>query len=134
MVRRSRRRAGLLILATLIGAILVTGVRAVNPMARCWARGAFSATRWAAAAAPGKNLSDRGCMVDNLLKKHDFSGWTRDSVIALLGQPPKTDYFTDYDLVYWLGPERSVIRMDSEWLVFRLDSAERVREYRLVTD
>ena len=61
-------------------------------------------------------------------------GRSRADIVALLGEPAKTDYFKDYDLVYWLGPERSPISMDSEWLVIRLDSLGRVSDVRLVTD
>jgi hypothetical protein len=76
----------------------------------------------------------RGCLVDDLLRSHELRGRSRSEVVALLGEPPKTDYFREYDLVYWLGPERGFISIDSEWLVMRLDSLGRVSEYRLVTD
>jgi hypothetical protein len=55
-------------------------------------------------------------------------------VVALLGEPRRTRYFRQYDLVYWLGPERGMISIDSEWLVLRLDKRGRVTEERLVTD
>ena len=73
-------------------------------------------------------------MVDDLLQRHDFRGWARGRVVALLGEPPRTGYFTEYDLVYWLGPERGLVPIDSEWLVFRLDAVGRVGEYRIVRD
>lgn len=72
--------------------------------------------------------------MDDLVRSHDFRNWSRAQVVALLGEPPRTDYFSSYDLVYWLGPERSAISIDSEWLVFRLDTSGRVVEYRVVTD
>ncbi len=37
-------------------------------------------------------------------------------------------------MVYWLGPERGLIRIDSEWLVLRLDEGGVVREFRIVRD
>jgi hypothetical protein len=37
-------------------------------------------------------------------------------------------------MVYWLGPERGFIRIDSEWLVLRLDQSDIVREVRIVRD
>ena len=61
-------------------------------------------------------------------------GRSRGEIVALLGEPTTTDYFKDYDLVYWLGPERGLISIDSEWLVIRLDSLGRVSDFRLVTD
>ena len=76
----------------------------------------------------------RGCMVDDLLARHPLRGRPRAAVVALLGEPRPTDYFREYDLVYWLGPERGFISIDSEWLVIRLDAAGRVAEARLATD
>ena len=35
------------------------------------------------------------------------------------GVPPPTDYFREYDYAYWLGPERGLFSIDSEWLVVR---------------
>ena len=52
----------------------------------------------------------------------------------MLGEPPHTGYFKDWDLVYWLGRERGFISIDSEWLVVRLDPKGWVREYRIVRD
>jgi hypothetical protein len=73
-------------------------------------------------------------MVDDLIASHQLKGRTRAEIVALLDEPRRTVYFQDYDLVYWLGPERAWISIDSEWLVFRLDPTGRVAEYRLVTD
>ena len=55
-------------------------------------------------------------MVDDLLKKHELVGMTRNQVDELLGIPKPTGYFNDYEYVYWLGPERGFISIDSEWL------------------
>ena len=76
----------------------------------------------------------RLCMVDDLLHKHELRGLSREQVVALIGEPDKTEYFSDWDLVYLLGPERGFIRIDSEWLVFRLDNQKKVTEYRIVRD
>jgi hypothetical protein len=73
-------------------------------------------------------------MVDDLLRRHRFEGMTRQQVTAILGEPDKTEYFREWDLVYWLGPERGFISIDSEWLDFRLDGLLKVRDYRIVTD
>jgi len=55
-------------------------------------------------------------------------------VVDLLGEPPPTEYFKGWDLVYRLGMERGFISIDSEWLVLRLAPGGRVAEARLVTD
>ncbi len=73
-------------------------------------------------------------MVDDLLQRHSFRGMTREQVVALVGEPDKTEYFKEWDLVYWLGPEHGFISMDSEWLVFHLDSQKKVTDLRIVGD
>jgi hypothetical protein len=73
-------------------------------------------------------------MVDDLLRRHSFRGITREQVTAIVGEPDKTAYFKEWDLVYWLGPERGFISIDSEWLVFRLDSQKKVTDLRIVRD
>lgn len=73
-------------------------------------------------------------MVDDLLERHPLQGMTRQQVVALLGEPGRTGSFRDWDMVYWLGPERGFIRIDSEWLLLRLDAGEKVVEYRIARD
>src|SRR5262245_30108892 len=51
-------------------------------------------------------------MVDDLLRRHTFRGMTRDQVTGIIGDPDQTEYFKDWDMVYWLGPERSFISID----------------------
>jgi outer membrane protein assembly factor BamE (lipoprotein component of BamABCDE complex) len=76
----------------------------------------------------------RLAMADRIVARRMLSGKTRAEVIAMLGEPRKTDYFSDWDLVYWLGRERGFISIDSEWLVVRFDANKRVLEYRIVRD
>jgi len=73
-------------------------------------------------------------MVEDLLKHHDFRGFTRKQVEDLLGPETDTDKFRSWDLVYWLGPERGSYRIDSEWLVFRFDRNDVVSDYQHLTD
>lgn len=73
-------------------------------------------------------------MVNDLLARYPLRGLGRDSVEQLLGPRDATDYFHDWDLVYWLGPERGLFRIDSEWLVVRFGSDGRVSDYRVVRD
>ena len=105
-----------------------------GPEARCDGYERFQLKEWLDSTQVYGPLSIRGCMGDDLLATRDFHGRSRAAVVGFLGEPPRTGYFRDYDLVYWLGPERGPMSIDSEWLVFRLDSAQRVLEYRLVTD
>lgn len=106
----------------------------LEPMARCKGHQQFHPSLWQDSAAIYGPLQLRGCMVDDLRRRHRLRGLTREDVVELLGEPRPTGYFRDYDLVYWLGPERGAISIDSEWLVMRLDNNGRVVEERLVTD
>jgi hypothetical protein len=72
-------------------------------------------------------------MVDDLLHQQTLMGMPRQQVDSLLGVPPKTGYFRDYEYVYWLGPERGLFSIDSEWLVLKFDH-DVVSEARVVTD
>lgn len=52
----------------------------------------------------------------------------------MLGPGDRTDKWQEWHLIYHLGPERGVIRIDSEWLVIRFGTSDRVTEYRIVRD
>lgn len=73
-------------------------------------------------------------MADWLLANEALIGLTKSKVAAMLGDPPATGYFRNWDLVYHLGDERSYFSIDSEWLVARLGPDGRVVEARIVTD
>ena len=76
-------------------------------------------------------------MVDSLIWSGQLDGMTRSEVVLLLGPDCECAYFSDWDLVYWLGPERSFLPgLDSEWLIFviRFDANGRTSEYSLATD
>lgn len=76
----------------------------------------FSAERWINY--PEKRVD----MVDNLLENHDLMGMTKEEVVLLLGKDTETEYFkADGNLVYYLGPERGFISIDSEWLVLEIE-------------
>ena len=90
----------------------------------------FDSAKWKA----GNENDIRLRMVDSLLRKYDLSGNTKAEILALLGEADNTGYFRNYDLVYRLGAERGFISIDSEWLVFRLDTNNTVKEYRIVRD
>jgi hypothetical protein len=97
-----------------------------------WHRERFAAVGWQSEG--GRADAVRIRMVDDLLRRHRFGGMSREQVTAIVGEPDKTNYFSDWDMVYWLGPERGFMGIDSEWLVFRLDGEKRVSEYEIVRD
>ena len=97
-----------------------------------WHRERFDAVGWRSGGSRTDAVRIR--MVDDLLRRHRFGGMTRGQVTAIVGEPDKTNYFSDWDMVYWLGPERGFMGVDSEWLVFRLDGEKRVSEYEILRD
>jgi len=74
-------------------------------------------------------------MVDDLIAQRHLDGLSRAQTESLLGPGDKTGKWADWDLIYWLGPERrGMFRIDSEWLVIRLDASGKVARYRIVGD
>lgn len=97
-----------------------------------WNRQRFDSVAWQSGQSRANAVRIR--MVDDLLRRHSFRGMAREQVVAIVGEPDKTEYFSDWDMVYWLGPERGFMGVDSEWLVFRLDGQKKVSDYRIVRD
>lgn len=73
-------------------------------------------------------------MVEHLMTSSRLDGAARSDVTSLLGPPNETDYSSEWDFVYWLGPERGLIGIDSEWLGIRFGPSDVVSEYRIVRD
>ncbi|MFI5387532.1 MAG: hypothetical protein ACHQ50_15595 [Fimbriimonadales bacterium] len=73
-------------------------------------------------------------MAERIVAWGTLGGKTRQHVIKLLGKRSDEGYFREWDLVYWLGPERGFISIDSERLVVRLGRDDRVSECRIVRD
>ena len=109
--KRPRLGAWLLVVAAVTIAVGAFAYRSL-------ARPRFDSDAWKSVPAddPGKLA-----MVDDLLARHKLVGMTRTEIDTMLGTPPKTSYFRDYDYVYWLGPERGFMSIDSEWLCIAFD-------------
>ena len=85
-------------------------------LAGAWAyrqRRSFSTEKWIT------DPENRTRIVDDLLSDHALTGMTEQEVLALLGgHDNDRGYFQQEGrLVYWLGPERGLISIDSEWLI-----------------
>lgn len=93
---------------------------------------AFDAAVWRQVRTADNHVRVR--MIESLLHGGQLDGLTRPQVIALLGEPDGGSYFKEWDLVYWLGPERGLMGIDSEWLVVRFGPDGRVSEYRVARD
>jgi outer membrane protein assembly factor BamE (lipoprotein component of BamABCDE complex) len=134
-VRRHWRKL-LLIGALVVAAplLLLVAVIALDRPTERLPRISFDSATWKRSVTENTQEPVRLQMVDDLLHQHQLRGMTREEVVSLLGTPPKTDYFRDYDFVYWLGPERSYISIDSEWLAIKFGEDGRVRKASVVRD
>jgi hypothetical protein len=91
----------------------------------------FDSAAWRNPPAPYRTRVE---MIDAFLWSYTLRGMHRADVHRLLGRPPSTPYFADWDYVYWLGNERGLFSIDSEWLVLRFGRDDRVSEWAVVTD
>lgn len=95
----------------------------------------FEAAIWRAnpeMAEPGWPLRLR--MVDDLLAGHRLTGLTREQVESLLGPADQHGPRQGWDLMYYLGPERGLIRLDSENLGLRFGADGRLAETAILRD
>jgi hypothetical protein len=83
----------------------------------------FDPIVWKSSAASGPSASsNRREMLDDLLTRYDFRGWSKDQVISLLGNPsPISSGFQQWDLIYIIGLEAGPLALDDEALGFDVD-------------
>jgi hypothetical protein len=128
-------------LVILVGLFLCTGVALVGfmlikPQVDVYLhQDRFDSAVWKSRSRAGDAMwPARLRMVDDLMQQHLLDSQSRARVEELLGPPDQTEYFREWDMVYYLGPERGPIRIDSEWLVLRLSATGKVTEYQIVRD
>lgn len=77
-------------------------------------------------------------MADDLIAKKTLYRMDKKDVVLMLGEATKMDIQwgekEHFDLLYWLGPERGFMSVDSEWLGIAFDNKGKVLEYKLVRD
>lgn len=82
----------------------------------------FNSSTWIASEPEFSLDSLRLRMIDDLLATHELVGMPRNKIVSLIGEPDDTEYFVEYEMVYYLGQERHPLGMDSEWLAIDLDA------------
>ena len=116
-----------IIIAILVFAGLISGV-----LWWTWGRTPFDPAAWKRADLIDNFRTVRSAMVDDLLRRYDFRGWTRQQVEELLGPPeqgePKDSGFPQFDSIYLLGLERQgSFSLDDEALGFKFDDEKVVK-------
>lgn len=126
---------GIAVAAVLLASpyILVMGLMGWHELKLWNQRRPFDGPTWKSSLAVA-NDPLRIRMIDDLMARHRLKGMSRAQIVDLLGTPPPTNYFNDYALVYWLGPERGFAGIDSEWLAIRFDSTDHASAVDVVTD
>jgi outer membrane protein assembly factor BamE (lipoprotein component of BamABCDE complex) len=128
---KGRRFRKLLGIVTVAAILCTTGLY--------WFRGApFDRAAWLDDAQIQQGV--RLKMADRLVARRTLEGMSRSQVVALLGSPPRQEYFPEYELVYWLGRERKplfsfmFISIDSEWLAVKFGDNQRVSKAKILRD
>ena len=89
----------------------------------------FSYSKWS------ENPKERVWMVDDLLSQYDFIGMDVLTLESILGKATDTSYFeAPRRLVYYLGDERGLISIDSEWLTFDFNEEGFVTTVNIMRD
>jgi hypothetical protein len=145
--RRSSRIARITLVVALVVAIgiavavgiavwgNVTGTLSFN--STVWKRDSFQAY---AQKKIDRESATRDRMVEDLLKLYRLKGLRKREVTALLGDPDfrNESPFKDWDMIYWLGPDSRFFGrasgLDFMWLVLKVDSAERVTDFKVTFD
>lgn len=79
----------------------------------------------------------RLCMVDDLMQSGQLFGKTQEEVETLLGPPAPKEFPFGADTAgihYYLGPERGLFRIDSEWLLPNFGQDGKLSQQRLYRD
>ena len=85
-------------------------------------RSGFTTKKWA------ENPEERTRIVDDFIDSYGVLGMSREQIEALLGDEPDED-----TVYYYLGPERGLISIDSEWLVIEY-KGDTAMNYSFITD
>lgn len=140
-MRKALKKRLLLVLVIVAGipalfCALAIGYFVFVPSAEDYAyRTEFDPASWRGRSLDGEALwPARLRMVDDLIADKRLDGLTRGEVESMLGPGDRTDKWQEWHLIYHLGPERGLIRIDTEWLVIRFGTLDRVTEYRIVRD
>jgi len=97
-----------------------------------WMSQQFDQQKWAQSKLYANDRT-RYLMYSDLIHKYNLLGMDKAQILNLLGPQSDTEYFTDWDLRYWLGPEPGPISLDSVWLVISFKDGK-VSKYQLITD
>lgn len=136
--RMNRGRASIAVLVALASAVPfgIAGLSGIDPADPHPVMPiAIGATGWQKADPIEGHRTVRSQMIDDLLQRYNFRGWSADEVIELLGLPDRhPPSMRSVDMVYRLGFRPDAWALDDEYLYFRFDGQARVAEYGVTVD
>jgi len=82
----------------------------------------FDSTQWKNDTTIKTEDSLRLKMVNDLFDRYQLRGMSRVKVHELLGVPPKSTLFLEYDYVYLLGVGENIIANNRKWLAIKFEN------------
>jgi len=134
--RRTLRVLAILISLSVVASLVAFTLLIFQTPIEGWIKAAtFDSSEWKARALDGDIMwPTRLRMIDDLMGRGLLDGATRQEVEQLLGEPDELGFLRAGDIAYELGPERSFIRIDSDWLVIQFGSTGIVEDVVIVPD
>ncbi|GGA67728.1 hypothetical protein [Ornithinibacillus halotolerans] len=109
-------------------AITLVGIVAIAAYFLFFNQDKFSSERW-------KNEpKERGEMVDDFISTYGIIGMDKAEIMELLGEPENVYFEDPKNIVYYLGDEPSMIKIDSYWLIIWFNEDNEAVDYELKTD
>jgi hypothetical protein len=90
----------------------------------------FISSKWQDSSLAHSNKSIRIGMVKDFITHYKPYQKSKPEILNLLGKPDYNDELKEWDLVYWLGEEKSLIGSLSLWFVIEFDSTGLVSEFQ----
>ena len=93
----------------------------------------FISSKWQDSILVHSDLPIRIGMIEDFITHYKPYQKSKEEILNLLRKPDNSEDLKEWDLVYWLGKEQSLISSNSQWFVIKLDSNNFVSKFQIVT-
>jgi hypothetical protein len=105
----------------------------VDEISKSTNKSPFIASKWQDSILVHSDPSIRVGMIQDFMTRYKPYQKNKEEILKLLGRPDYSEKLKEWDLVYWLGKEQSLISNNSQWFVVKFDSNNFVTEFDIVT-
>ena len=115
--------------------ILYRGIGTINTideMNRNTNKSPFISSKWQDSSLVHSEPPIRIGMVQDFVVHFKPYRKSKAEILRLLGKPDYSETLEDWDLVYWLGKEQSLIGSNTQWFVVKFDSNSLVSKFDIV--